>query len=311
MGCKTLVQSLKGALFVGVLYLLFYCWRLIFMELGSILSLLLLHSILATMLLLCRHVHYKRHGAVVVHGNIISTAANNYNNLQEENPTGSSRFALERFLFCDKLYPYVLVEYEATQVRSVHSRNKAKQQTVYQTVKVQKWLPGLYQSLVSRTMPVLVLPGKPISAVPQHQSNWIRLIMLPILLAVTAAIGLQGIGIPLWFFGYSTFLDDDDSTCEGSKNDESVVRCQTSCNNLNTQVIYVFTAVVATLLVLIRSSGAAAVQPPRIVMGQQEVESIVNEDNNSLEHATVGKSDIEMKGSNLGTTPAASIGLAL
>jgi len=59
--------------------------------------------------------------------------------------------------------------------------------------------------------------------------------------SLAGALGLQGIGIPILFFGYSTCLNDDVNICDGS--DDTIVRCWTSCHRVDTQVMKVLATV--------------------------------------------------------------------
>jgi hypothetical protein len=90
------VRIIYFLLSTSVINLLLQCWRLVFMELWSILFLLVFQNFVTSILVVCRHFYYRRRGTVV-EGTVFER---NFQQKDEDRTIGGG--PLGEVILCDK-----------------------------------------------------------------------------------------------------------------------------------------------------------------------------------------------------------------
>eukprot|EP00978_Attheya_sp_CCMP212_P034486 scaffold144651_cov47-Attheya_sp.AAC.4 len=228
--------TLYVLLSVSLTKLLFQCWPMVFMELLTILFLLIFHSLVASILTVCRHFYYCRQGTLVDATIVDGTT---FEQKDEDRTIGG---ALREIVFCYRFEKVrSLVEYDAEVVDVSSSPGNEKGKTVttsYRTIRVQKWLaiPGKLRR--ANPLPVMVLPGRPRSAIVQEQ-QCPRMLCAIFVFFANAFMTSTGVLLPLLLVGGLGDGCDDYDCIDG---------CHSSWD---VQLAYAIAAVVASLLLRI------------------------------------------------------------
>jgi hypothetical protein len=244
--CFRVSNRILYALISGsVLILLDRCWRLVFLVLLSTLWLLVFESLVAAVLVLCRHFYYRKYAVTVEARRVVDVADdNNDDSSQQENQTILG--TLQEAAFCEKWGKRCVLEFETTGFVGVASGMEERRETCYGTLRVRKVFRVPYK--VPESCHVMVLPGNPASAIVLEPQFSRIVVSIPVLVANTLLFS-SGVFIPLYFFGYF----DDDSCTQHDGQDDDIIRCLNGCQDWEVQVAYVLTAVLASLLVKINS----------------------------------------------------------
>jgi hypothetical protein len=234
-----------GLIFWCVLFLLDRCWRLVFLALPSALFLLIFESLVAAVLLVCRHFYYRKYALIVEAQQVVVVAdAKEEEYPQQENQ--SLLGTLQEAAFCDRFGKRCILEFEATGVVGVASGMEERGQTCYGTMRVRKAFR------VSHNDPpvpcqVMVIPGNPASAILSVPQFWPIVVGIPVFFVSTLMFSVVGVFIPLYFFGYS----DDNTDC--TQDDDMIIRCINGCRDWEVQAAFVLAALLASILVKINS----------------------------------------------------------